>query len=147
MIYTGRYANKEINNNEYFVVRISLGFPKYELSYKIDYDFKLLKPSWSSMNDEESIFKEKYLNHLEKYKEIILEAINKLKVIADGKKLIFICFEKVKKGNECHRILFAEWYKKQTEEEYNELDMINQKNDINNQTENKKPVYEQLSLF
>lgn len=137
MFYTGRYADKRINNEEYFVVRISLGLPKYELPYNIDYELFVAKPDYSSMESEN--FDELYLEKLERKRYALINQIASIKKLAGNKKIIFLCFEKVVNGNECHRILFGEWLKNNLGEDYQELDLISDK---------KKEVgYEQLSLF
>lgn len=121
MFYTGRYSDKRINNNEYFVVRISLGLPKYNLPYVIDYELRLAMPNWNMMKKEN--FEELYGLKLEENKYAIINKISSIKRLAGDKKILFLCFEKVINGNECHRIHFGNWLCKNIGEDFIELDL------------------------
>lgn len=129
MIYTARYSSNKLNNTEFLIVRISIGLPRYKLNYDIDYAVDWLKPDYASFHLRGKAFDEAYHKKLERGKIMIKGIVNKLKREADSeeKKLVFCCFEKVVKGNECHRINFAEWWKQTTGEEYQELDFLEDK--------------------
>ena len=142
MIYTGRYANKKLNNEKYVCVIISLGSPKWKLSYKLDGEIEALMPKGLFKINEIERFKPLYFKRLNSYGvEFIREKFEELK--RDGKDIVLLCFEDINKPeNWCHRTVFAEWWEMQTGEkiiELEEMKPIKKKIDV--------PMFVASSLF
>lgn len=119
-VYTSRYANKELNNDKYVVVAISLGLPKFKINYNIDIQVYSLAPGrdyFRSGNND--YFTSRYREDLEALG--VNEVINILSAVAqEGKDIVLLCFEDINKEL-CHRTILAEWFKEKTGQEIVEL--------------------------
>lgn len=110
-VYISRYSNKSINNDDYVVVSISLGLPKFNIGYKIDKQIYALAPGRDYFRAKESVFIERYLGGLESMGvDRVIEIISKL--AEQGKDIVLLCFEDTDKDM-CHRTLLADWIKEQ----------------------------------
>ena len=126
---TARYANPLISNDRYTPVRISLGRPKFRLSYRISSGLEILYPTARMLTmDDVSIYRETYVQLLnERGLGEILTAIHKVAV--PGKETLLLCFEDLRvPGNWCHRRLFTEWFQRKTGKIIEELDEPKQQN-------------------
>lgn len=120
-IYTSNYSNKKLNNRDYTILAISIGLPKYKLSYKINAQVYSLAPTRDMLNMDYKTYKELYIKRLEKIGlQRIKEILHKFDV---EKPIVLCCFEDLEK-NWCHRGMFAEWYKMNTGQEIEELGAI-----------------------
>lgn len=142
MIYTGRYSDKRLNNDNYFIVGISRGKPKFKIDYTIDTQLYLLAPTrdmWGKIGEE---FTELYVDYLNKNIEKICYIVGKLKREANsqGKDLVLLCFEDLNKGKTCHRTRFKNWYEEVTKEEVIELDDIAVKKEAEEEVFNKNQM-------
>lgn len=117
MIYTSRYFNPELihNPDNYSVVRISLGFPRF-LPYKLAGSIKDLAPKGLLGMTDKYEFRRRYIEKLE---YLGVERIGYLlqHFEKQGKPVVLCCYEDVRKGgdNWCHRIMFADWWFQQTD--------------------------------
>lgn len=123
MIYTSRYANKELVRGTYTPVRISLGTPRWPLGYTLAGAIKELMP-WG-IKDIEDVqeFRKRYFAQLERYGvERIGRQINRFK--ESGRDVVLLCYEDIRKGPSyfCHRTMFAEWWLGKTGQMISELE-------------------------
>lgn len=113
MIYTSYFSRQrkmEIPDAAY--MSIAVGNPRYEVPYEI-IDFKMLKPFGIFRVYEGEEYRQKYFERLDDYGvDKIRETM--LKLSEGHENIILMCHEKDK--NECHRSMFAEWWKKNTGE-------------------------------
>ncbi len=124
MIYTSRFANPELKSGQYTAVRISVGSPRWKLSYPIAGAISELMPKgiFGKYDNDKAAFEAEYRKRLScigvAYIRKILQQYEQL-----GKDVVLLCFEDVRKGDDdwCHRIMFAEWWKEQTGEIIPEL--------------------------
>jgi hypothetical protein len=104
-------------------VRITLGKPRFRLSYSYD-EIRLLAPTPRIFRLGGQDFEHEYRKHLEKIGVERLQAIfEELAGWHDGGRLVLLCFENVLAGESCHRRVFARWWEEQTEELVPELDL------------------------
>ena len=122
MIFTSRFANPELKSGEYTAVRISLGSPRWKLSYEIAGAIDELMPRGIFGIEDYSEFRQRYFERLgaigvDKIREK-LRQFEKL-----GKPVVLLCFEDIRKGdwNWCHRNMFASWWMERTGEVIPEL--------------------------
>ena len=159
-IWTSRYSNKELQNEKYYPVGISIGVPKFHLSYELREQCYSLAPKGYMLRMDLESFKPAYYEKLEGIgTQKIISMVQRLdeKAQREGKELVLLCFEDVRIPEDwCHRTVFAEWWAENTGEIIEELpDQAppkgkKQKEDI------KKPAkevakedsgYQQMSLF
>lgn len=162
-IWTSRYSNKELNNDKYYCVGISLGKPRFKLGYRIESQCYSLAPKSYMLKMELESFKSAYCKKLEDIGTVrIISMVRQFENIAaqNGKELVLLCFEDVRIPSDwCHRTVFAEWWKKQTGESIEELNNpIPPKGKKVNNTDSKNPTdhmvekpepeqYQQMSIF
>lgn len=124
-IYTSRYANKELKNEGYYPVGISIGSPKYALGYTEREHCYALAPKGFMLKMEFVPYKEAYIKKLEDIgTSKIIAMVRKMEqnAAAEGKKLVLLCFEDIRQPSQwCHRTIFAEWWKAHTGEAIEEL--------------------------
>ncbi len=117
MIYTSRFANPELKTGKYTTVRISLGSPRWELSYIIRGTITELMPKgiFGKYDNDKAAYEFAYRNRLN---QIGVDHIRKILQQYEqfGKDVVLLCFEDVRKGENdwCHRRMFADWWKEQT---------------------------------
>ena len=98
-IMTGRYSNKELRNDGYYPVGISVGKPRFSTGYEIREQCYALAPRYDMLKLGYEEYKAEYF-----------------------KKLVLLCFEDIRKPeNWCHRTLFAEWWLAHTGEVIEEM--------------------------
>ena len=118
-IFTSRYHNKAIASGEFTAVGISQGNARF-LKYTPVY-LKALAPTRAMIKiDDKKVYQEAYIKILD---DLGIESIQKmLEEIYDGKPLVLLCFEDLRKPELwCHRTMFAEWYEQQTGQKIEEL--------------------------
>lgn len=124
-LYTSRYQNGvRIKESGLGAVCISLGFPKWPLSYPIVHSAPELMPSWDFLKLPLDQYRPLYLKKLEKMGASYL--IDTLEAVATRKKLpglVLLCYEDLNKPGEwCHRRLLAEWVQQKLGMEIPELE-------------------------
>lgn len=91
-------------------VRISLGIPKFRLSWELPRACLWeLAPRGHYFHDPPEEFTRKYVAQLDTYGPQKLHEI--FTGLATGDRLTLLCFERnVRSGDDCHRRLFADWW-------------------------------------
>ena len=121
-IYTSRFQNPELKSGKYTVVGIVRGLPKFQLGYvRSGNIFDIAPPRELFTIYDKEKFKQPYMAHLDK---IGIERISAQikRYCALGKDVVLCCYEDVRETNEwCHRLFFAEWWLKNTENKIEEL--------------------------
>ena len=122
MIYTSRFSNPELISGKYTVVGIVRGIPRYKLKYKLAGNILDIAPPRALVNVyDRDLFTSPYMEHLDRVGiDLITQKLEKF--TAMGKDVVLCCYEDVRKPNEwCHRLVFAEWWLKQTGQTIPEL--------------------------
>lgn len=159
-IWTSRYSNKELLNDKYYPVGISIGQPKFHLGYALREQCYSLAPKGYMLNMDIERFKPAYYEKLEGIgADKIVSMVNRLdeRARSEGKELVLLCFEDVRVPEDwCHRTVFAEWWAENTGEVIEELPDPTPPKVKKPKSDNKKPVkeaakeesgYQQMSLF
>ena len=125
-IWVSRYSNKELQNDKYYPVGISIGQPKFSLGYTLREQCYSLAPKGYMLNMDLESFKPAYYGKLEGIgTEKIISMVNRLdqRAQSEGKDLVLLCYEDVRKGESdwCHRTIFADWWQENTGEVIPEL--------------------------
>ena len=118
---TARFNNKDLVNDRYVKVAITVGMPKFKLQYDLAGRIKSLAP-WSLMKENDRReFTGKYFEILGRIGvDRILAEIKRYE--SEGKEIVLLCYEDVSGGrNWCHRLVFAEWWLQKTGEIVEEL--------------------------
>jgi Protein of unknown function, DUF488 len=118
VLYTSRWQNEKLADLDVVLVGISRGTPRFKLPYRYR-QLRLLAPSKETFAlREDKEFDKAYVAGLEKIGvERIAEALRRLSYEQGGKPLILLCYEDVHAGEDCHRRMFADWWKQQTGQE------------------------------
>ncbi|MBD5464120.1 MAG: DUF488 domain-containing protein [Lachnospiraceae bacterium] len=161
-IWVSRYSNKELLNDKYYPVGISIGQPKFPLGYKLREQCYSLAPKGHMLNMDLESFKSAYYDKLEGIgTEKIISMVNRLneRAQSEGKDLVLLCYEDVRVPEYwCHRTIFAEWWAENTGEEIRELpNPTPPKEKKKEKADSKRPAkevakeedngYQQMSLF
>ena len=160
-IWTSRYSNKEMQNDKYYPVGISIGLPRFRLGYGLREQCYSLAPKRYMLNMDLEPFKKAYYEKLAGIGEQkIINTVRRMEDTArrEGKELVLLCFEDIRIPVDwCHRTVFAEWWMSRTGESIKELpDPTPPKIKKAKEVEVKKPAketvqpeekYEQMSLF
>lgn len=103
-------------------VRISLGVPKFRLSWRLpSVRLEELTPRGWYFRAPPEVFARKFLEQLDQVGVDRLRGIFEDTLEGDGP-LVLLCFERdVRSGNDCHRRRFADWWQKNTGEFVPEL--------------------------
>jgi Protein of unknown function, DUF488 len=102
-------------------VRISLGIPRWKLSWELPQCLWPLTPRGHYFHDPPEEFARKYLAQLEKVGAARLHEIFTSLTTGEDP-LVFLCFERdARSGDDCHRRQFADWWLVQTGEYVPEL--------------------------
>ena len=124
-ILTSRYGNKELRNDGYYPVGISIGKPRFKTGYEIREQCYALAPKGYKLKMEYEPYREAYYKKLEEIgADKIIGIVQRLdaKAQEEDKKLVLLCFEDIRKPeNWCHRTLFAEWWLAHTGEGIEEM--------------------------
>lgn len=159
-IWISRYSNKELQNDKYYPVGISIGQPKFRLGYALREQCYSLAPKGYMLNMDLERFKQAYYEKLEGIGvDKIISMVNRLdeKAQREGKELVLLCFEDVRvPGDWCHRTVFAEWWEHKTGGIIKELPDPTPAKVKKTKDDSEKPVkdvakeessYQQISLF
>lgn len=116
-------------------VRISLGTPRWIRREEPWPYVPQAAPSKAYLNvTDEAVFLDRYLAQLRTHGVAgIRERLEEIATRAKADRLVLLCFEKLTKGEPCHRRYFASWWYTETGQEIPELGEV--------------PTHEQLSLF
>jgi hypothetical protein len=108
-LWTARYQNKAIPTSGLAPIRITLGHPRFKLSYELGGTLLHLASSRSYFGAPRPIFTEHYredLDHLGV--NVIRSELETMSERNGGKDLVLCCFEDVRlPGTFCHRQLFS----------------------------------------
>ena len=125
-ILTSRYGNKELRNDGYYPVGISIGKPRFKTGYEIREQCYALAPKGYMLKMEYEPYREAYFKKLEEIgADKIIGIVQRMDERAqeEGKTLVLLCYEDLRKPDQwCHRTLFAEGWQKMTGEVINELE-------------------------
>lgn len=123
-MFTGRFASKLVNDEEYTIISIAYSLPKFQLPYKVSLQYKVIAPDWKTWNARanQRLFDLYYRRQLEAIGFdtifLYLQSLRKC-----GKPLLLLCHEDISnKITLCHRRLFAKWWTGYTGIEVPELD-------------------------
>jgi hypothetical protein len=115
-IYTSRYYGPEVKARDDLArVPISIGLPRWPLSYPLEPQMRALCPprriiKWT---DQEQ-YRVVYLQQLEALGPgAIAELLRGAYETGGGRDLVLLCYEDLSKSW-CHRTMFAEWYESKT---------------------------------
>lgn len=123
---TSYYASKLLDPARQYLVRVSTGAPRY-CKHRVPGSLPLLYPDREWLGLEERAYTRRYLAMLSRVGvEPIRAALASLGKDAGGRELVLLCFESLsaenlKKGQFCHRRIFARWWFEQTGEDIPEL--------------------------
>ena len=124
-IWVSRYSNKELSNDKYYPVGISIGQPRFRLGYELREQCYSLAPKGYMLNLDLESFKSAYYDKLDEIgTEKIISIVKRLDERAqkEEKDLVLLCFEDVRLPEDwCHRTVFAEWWAENTGELIKEL--------------------------
>jgi hypothetical protein len=123
---TSYYASKLLDPNEHFLVRTSIGAPRY-CRHRIDATLEMLYPHPNWLTLKQPTYTRRYITMLNGLGVPAIEkALAALRSQAGKREIVFLCFESlspknVSEGQFCHRRIFAKWWHEQTGEEIAEL--------------------------
>lgn len=124
-IWTSRYSNKQLQNEGYYPVGISIGKPRFRTGYVIKEQCYSLAPKGYMLHMEKEPYAKEYIKKLEDIgTEKIIQMIRRMDRVAKsvGEELVLLCFEDIRIPEDwCHRRLFADWWKEKTGEVIEEL--------------------------
>lgn len=114
-IYTSRFSNPELQTGDYTVVGIVRGMPRFNLKYHLAGNIiQIAPPGYLFHENDRERFTEKYFQYMDgqglaKIQSLLGTYLNR------GKDTVLCCYEDVRIPDEwCHRLVFAEWYEKET---------------------------------
>lgn len=106
-VWVSRYSNKELNDEKYKKIGISLGKPRFKIGYKLEGQLYSLAPGRDYFRAPEDVFIERYREGLDKLGiEKVMSILEQ--VAEENRDLVLLCFEDVDKDM-CHRTLLADW--------------------------------------
>lgn len=151
-ILTSRYGNKELRNDGYYPVGISIGKPRFKTGYEIREQCYALAPKGYMLKMEYEPYREAYFKKLEEIgADKIIGIVQRMDERAqeEGKTLVLLCYEDLRKPDQwCHRTLFAEWWQKMTGEVINELEEVDVKpQKVETASAPQQSIINQMSLF
>jgi hypothetical protein len=121
---TSRYSNAElIRSSGLGAVRISIGHPRWKLSYPLVGICRDLMPTRPMLKLEIEPYRAMYLDRLEAVGvEAIVKELETIQREHAPQGLVLLCFEDLTKPGEwCHRTMFARWFEEKTGNEVPEL--------------------------
>ena len=151
-ILTSRSGNKELRNDGYYPVGISIGKPRFKTGYEIREQCYALAPKGYMLKMEYEPYREAYFQKLEEIgTDKIIGIVQRMDERAqeEGKTLVLLCYEDLRKPDQwCHRTLFAEWWQKMTGEVINELEEADVKpQKVETASAPQQSIINQMSLF
>lgn len=106
-------------------VRISRGHPRGTPSLPV---VRELMPSRELLDQAGTLdpdeWSARYLAGLDEQVDAIDERLRELAVEHDGRPLVLCCFERVERGQRCHRRDFARWFEQRTAQPVPELQQL-----------------------
>nr|DAX35169.1 MAG TPA: protein of unknown function DUF488 [Bacteriophage sp.] len=152
-IWTSRFSNPELKSGEYTVVGIVRSLPRFPLKYTLAGNIMDIAPPRSLFKENnQQRFAEPYCRNLDRIGFAAIDA-QICHYLAQGKDVVLCCYEDVRKGphNWCHRIVFADWWLRQTGERIEELKdsskFVPEPGFTPKKTEEKTPQFTEVSLF
>ena len=123
-LYTSSYFNKAITNAEHCPVSISVSKPRWPLAFDVENKLSILAPPGYLLKEEDpEVYRKEYLGQLEHHGvEKIGNLLGRMAERANGRPLVLLCWEDLRKGKWCHRRMFAEWWEQETGQQVEELD-------------------------
>lgn len=120
---TARYLNPKINNRQFIPLRISLGAPKFSLSFSIAANFNVIAPTREILLiTDKDAYRREYRRYLETLGVTAIRNALRPFLQAD-KETLLLCFEDLRDPSQwCHRRFFAEWWEEKTNERVPELE-------------------------
>ena len=121
MIYTSYFSNKQLVElkGQYVFIRVSVGSPRFHLSYTISGAVKSIMPDRSFLGLSDSAYRTVYTRKLDQQGPD--KIIKELELVTADRPAILLCFCKPEFTDKCHRRIFAEWFEKKTGVVINEL--------------------------
>lgn len=148
-IWTSRFRNAELNKGIYTVVGIVRYMPRFKTKYPISGNIIQIAPTKELFNENNrERFTEPYIKHLDEVGFPLIGALIR-EYRSMGKDLVLCCYEDVRDGRDwCHRLVFAEWWEKQTGEKILELPEAREMKDFLKREQQKRQDAEftQMSL-
>lgn len=146
-IYISYFAGqKKMELDDTAYMSIAVGNPRYPVPYKI-INLDILKPYGIFRVYHGEEYRKKYYERLDSYGvEKIRKTIDELR--EGHENVILMCHEKNK--YECHRQMFAEWWKERTGEEieeYGEKKVSAKMPEVKKEDEKDENKYKQLTIF
>ena len=116
-LYTSRYANTTLAAYPAAKVRITLGHPRFRLSYELAGKIPELAPTREMFGKTEAEFAAAYTALLVERGGVdhLTERFASIAAETGSDDLVLLCFEDLRTpGLFCHRRVFAEWWEQQT---------------------------------
>jgi hypothetical protein len=112
-IFTSYYASRKLDRNKHFLVRTSIGSPRF---LKCDCTMMSLAPERGMLGLDGDTYQRRYLALLEKTGAPAITAeLRRITRQAAGKTPVLLCFEALRSPDQfCHRRMFAKWYEEKT---------------------------------
>jgi Protein of unknown function, DUF488 len=113
LIFTGRYQDKQLNNEEYLLVRTTRGAPRFKTAYSLEANVPEFAPPSDLIGLETEEFFDAYIDHLDlAVNEVRVKAIfTDLKKQAKKRPIVLLCFCDLQTVKYCHRLVLAEFCK------------------------------------
>lgn len=116
-VVTTRWGNRGLEHTSYVPVRISVGNPKFPVSFEVGGFIKDLAPEFAWLKMSAADYDERFFGKLERVGVTkIAEQLIALSRRHNGRPLALLCFEQMwgPKASPCHRRAFAEWWESKT---------------------------------
>ncbi len=122
VLCTSRWQNEKLADLDVVPVGISRGTLRFKLPYRYRM-LRLLAPSKETFALRgEKEFHKAYVAGLEEIGvERIAETLRRISYEQGGKPLSLLCYEDVHTGEDCHRRMFADWWRQQAGQDVPEL--------------------------
>jgi hypothetical protein len=122
-LFTSRY--QRFRPGQGAAVRTTVGAPRFQLSYELAGEARILMPSYAMLKLDEAPYRAIYRERLEVAGvDAIRRQLAPIAVAAGTDRLVLLCFcdlSAAPPDGWCHRRMFAEWWELRTDEEVPEL--------------------------
>lgn len=152
-MFTSRFSNPELYTGKYTVTGIVRGLPRFSLKYKLAGNIiQIAPPGYLFHENDRKIFTRKYFQYMDGQGIVLIQNLLDF-YLHRGKDVVLCCYEDVRIPEEwCHRLVFAEWYEKETGiriEELADTSKIKYPKEIKMKevSGQKQPEYKQITLF